>query len=155
MFWLVSSAAQSRKTRSWYLSKKPRTAFTLIELMVVIVILGLLSGVVTMSVRSYLVSSKQGIARLQISEICQALDTFYTRYDRYPNNQEGLLVLRQQSDDFVDGILAKIPKDPWSHAYEYVSPGKNGPYEVICYGADHREGGTGADKDLTSDELNG
>lgn len=130
-----------------------RQAFTLVELMVVIVILGLLSGVVTMSVRSYLIRSKQNVAKMEISKICQALETFYTTYDRYPKNQEGLAALSQPSDDFVEGILTFIPVDPWGNPYEYVSPGKSSPYDVSCYGADHREGGAAADKDITSAEL--
>ena len=130
-----------------------RAAFTLVELMVVIVILGLLSGVTTVSVRSYLVRSKQNVAKMEISKVCQALETFYTTYDRYPTNQEGLEVLGQSSDEFTEGILTFVPSDPWGHAYEYVSPGKTNAYDVVCYGADHREGGSGADKDLTSAEI--
>ncbi|MCG8651298.1 MAG: type II secretion system major pseudopilin GspG [Pirellulales bacterium] len=131
----------------------PRHAFSLVELMVVIVILGLISGVVTMSVRSYLISSKQNIAKLEISKICQAVETFYTTYDRYPTSQEGLAVLSQPSEEFAEGILTFVPLDPWDNPYEYVSPGKTKPYDVICYGADHQEGGTGADRDLSSHML--
>lgn len=130
-----------------------QSGFTLVELMVVIVILGLLSGVATMSVRSYLIRSKQSVAKMEISKVCQALETFYTTYDRYPTNQEGLAALAQPSDEFAEGILTFLPVDPWGNPYEYVSPGKASPYDVICYGADHREGGTGADKDLTSSEI--
>lgn len=132
---------------------RSQRGFSLVELMVVIVIIGLLSGVVTISVRSYLIRSKQNVARLEISKICSALETFYTTYDRYPSSQEGLTVLAEGSDEFPDGILTFVPKDPWDQPYEYVSPGRIGPYEVICYGADHREGGSGADRDLTSAEL--
>jgi len=127
--------------------------FTLVELMVVIVIIGLLSGVVTMSVRSYLIRSKQNVAKLEISKICQALETFYTTYDRYPTNQEGLAVLVQPSDEFAEGILTFLPTDPWGHDYEYVSPGKSNPYDVVCYGADHREGGASENRDLMSAEI--
>ena len=127
--------------------------FTLVELMVVIVIIGLLSGVVTISVRSYLIRSKQNVAKLEISKISQALETFYSTYDRYPTNQEGLDVLSRPSDEFVEGILPFLPGDPWGHSYEYVSPGKTRAYDVTCYGADHREGGSGADKDITSNDI--
>ncbi len=134
--------------------QRSRRGFTLVELMVVIVIIGLLSGIVAVNVRSYLVSSKQNVARTQMSKLCQALETFYTAYDRYPTNQEGLQVLGESSEKFVEGILPRIPKDPWGHPYEYVSPGKSDPYDVTSYGADHREGGTGADLDLKSSDLN-
>ena len=131
----------------------PRSAFTLVELMVVIVIIGLLSGVVTISVRSYLIRSKQNVAKMEISKVSQALETFYTTYDRYPTNQEGLTILANKNDDFADGILPFVPQDPWGNHYEYVSPGKTRPFDIICYGADNREGGDGANKDIISDDL--
>ena len=120
--------------------------------MVVIVIIGLLSGVVTISVRSYLIRSKQNVARLEIAKINGALDTFYGEFDRYPTNEEGLEVLVEPSAAFPDGLLNKLPTDPWGNAYEYHSPGRNSPYDVICFGADNREGGTAADADLSSED---
>lgn len=134
-------------------SRSLRHGFTLVELMVVIVIIGLLAGAVTMSVRSYLVAGKQSIAKLEIAKICQALDTFYAAYDRFPSNEEGVEILAAPSEKFVEGLINKVPLDPWRNAYEYNQPGRNGPYEVICYGADGSEGGEGADKDMTSDDL--
>lgn len=130
-----------------------RRAFTLVELMVVIVIIGLLAGVVTISVRSYLIRGKQSVARLEIAKICQALDTFYAEFDRYPPNEQGLESLVENTDAFPDGLLNKLPTDPWGFAYEYHSPGRTMPYEVICYGADNREGGTAADADISSEDL--
>lgn len=130
-----------------------RAAFTLAELMVVIVIIGLLAGVVTLSVRSYLIRSRQNVAKMEIAKICQALDTYYTQFNRYPTNEKGLAALTEKTQAFADGLLNKLPVDPWGNPYEYQSPGRKGPYEVISYGADHREGGTGADTDLSSDEL--
>lgn len=130
-----------------------RLGFSLVELMVVIVIIGLLSGVVTMSVRSYLIRGKQSVARMEMAKITQAIDTFYGQFDRYPSNDEGLAVLVQKSDAFPDGLLNKLPVDPWGHAYEYVYPGRTAPYELISYGADHQEGGSGADADLSSIDV--
>jgi general secretion pathway protein G len=132
---------------------RKRLGFSLVELMVVIVIIGLLAGVTTISVRSYLVSGKQNVARLEISKICQAIDTFYGRFDRYPTAEEGISVLATKSDSFPDGLLSKVPVDPWGNPYEYVLPGRSGPYEVISYGADHREGGAGQDTDILSSAL--
>lgn len=130
-----------------------RSAFSLVELMVVIVIIGMLSGVVTVSVRSYLISSKQNVARLEVSKLSQAVDTFYVTFDRYPTSQEGLAVLASRSDAFPEGLINFVPVDPWGQPYEYVSPGRIRPYEIISYGADRREGGSGADMDIRSDEL--
>ena len=141
-----------------YLQSKPlkcrqRRAFTLVELMVVIVIIGLLSGVVTMSVRSYLIRSKQNVAKMEISKMCGALEMYYSTYDRFPTTQQGVEVLSQSSDEFTDGLLSFVPVDPWGNEYEYVSPGKTKPYDIICYGADHREGGDGANKDINSNQI--
>ncbi|MEO1618553.1 MAG: type II secretion system major pseudopilin GspG [Planctomycetota bacterium] len=130
-----------------------RRGFTLVELMVVIVIIGLLSGVVTLSVRSYLIRSKQNVAKMEISKIVQALETFYTTYDRYPTNQEGLSILSQPSAEFAEGILTFVPVDPWGYDYEYISPGRSKAFDVTCFGSDNREGGAGAAEDLSSNEI--
>jgi general secretion pathway protein G len=130
-----------------------RNAFSLVELMVVIVIIGLLSGVVTVSVRSYLVRGKQTVARMEIAKIAQAIDTFYGEYDRYPTTDEGLAALVQKTDKFPDGLLNKMPLDPWKHSYEYIYPGQNAPYQLICFGADHQEGGVGADADISNTDI--
>jgi general secretion pathway protein G len=121
--------------------------------MVVIVIIGLLAGVATISVRTYLVRGKQNIAKMEIAKICEALDAFYSHYDRYPTAEEGIAVLAAKSTAFPDGLLSKVPNDPWGFPYEYVVPGSNSPYEVVCYGGDHRQGGTGADVDISSVDL--
>jgi general secretion pathway protein G len=124
-----------------------------VELMVVIVIIGLLSGVVTVSVRSYLVRGKQTVARMEIAKVAQAIDTFYSHFDRYPTNEEGLAILVEKSDAFPDGLLNKLPTDPWGRPYEYNYPGQDAPYDLVSYGADHQEGGTGADADLTNSDI--
>jgi general secretion pathway protein G len=130
-----------------------RTGFSLPELMVVIVIIGLLAGVATISVRTYLIRGKQNIAKMEIAKICEALDAFYAHYDRYPTAEEGIAALVAKTPAFPDGLLSKVPNDPWGYPYEYVVPGSSGPYEVICYGGDHRQGGTGGDTDISSVDL--
>jgi general secretion pathway protein G len=142
-----------RKATDGKQRRRLRRAFTLVELMVVIVIIGLLAGAVTLSVRSYLIASKQNVARMEISKICQALDTFYAAYDRYPSNEQGLEALVARTDKFPDGLLNRLPRDPWGNGYEYNHPGRNNPYEVISYGADGHEGGEGADRDISSENL--
>ncbi len=133
--------------------KSCRRAFSLVELMVVIVIIGLLAGTATISVRSYMIRSKQNVAKLEISKISQALETYYAEFDRYPSSDEGLEVLEESSEEFPDGLLSELPEDPWGNEYDYLNPGLDDPYDVVCYGADGREGGDGADKDLSSANL--
>jgi general secretion pathway protein G len=130
-----------------------RSGFTLVELMVVIVIIGLLAGAVTMSVRSYLVRGKQSVARMEIAKIVQALDTYYTAYDAYPPSDQGIEILATKSTEFPDGLLNKVPHDPWGNQYVYLQPGRERAYEVMCYGADKQEGGQGANADITSLDI--
>lgn len=136
------------KPRVW-----KRVAFTLVELMVVIVIIGLLAGAATMSVRSYLVRGKQSVARMEIAKIAQALDTYYTAYDRYPPSDQGIESLTEKTNEFSDGLLSKIPRDPWGNQYVYIYPGREAAYEVLSYGADKQEGGDGANRDISSVEI--
>lgn len=127
--------------------------FTLVEIMVVIVIVGLLAGATTASVRSYLIRSKQSVARMDIAKIVQALDTYYTSFDRFPANDAGIRALVEKTDAFPEGLLNKLPKDPWGNDYAYQQPGREAAYEVISYGADKQEGGDGANRDITSVEI--
>lgn len=133
--------------------KTLRKAFSLVELMVVIVIIGLLAGTVTVSVRSYLIRSKKNVAKMEISKICEALETYYAQFDEYPRNDEGLEALIQKTDEFPDGLLTRVPKDPWGNPYQYNHPGRVRPYDVICFGAGGREGGEGAEADISSEDL--
>jgi general secretion pathway protein G len=128
-------------------------AFTLVELMVVVVILGLLATAAVVSVRSYLITSKQNIAKMEIAKISQAIDAFYSQFDRFPTTNEGIRVLTEKSDKFPEGLLTATPVDPWGQEYEYVCPASDAPFEIITFGADKREGGTGADADISSSTM--
>lgn len=132
-----------------------RIAFSLVELIVVMVILGMLAGLVAVRTRGYLVSSRQNAARAEIATIVNAIETFYADQSRYPTTDEGLQVLAEGTDAWPDGFLNKVPLDPWKNPYEYVSPGSTEPYEVICLGADGREGGEGENADISSEQLGG
>jgi general secretion pathway protein G len=128
-------------------------AFTLIELTAVLALMAILAGIVTINVRHYLIKGKQDAARAEIATIADAIEAFYTAQGRYPTNQEGLAVMADKSGG-AEPLLKQMPVDPWGHPYQYNCPGRNGePYEVICFGADGREGGDGADADIYSWSL--
>ena len=129
--------------------------FSLVELLVVMVIIGMLSSLVVFKTRSYLIASKQNAAKAEIAKIVQALESFYAAHDRYPSNDEGLEILVSGTEVFPDGLLNKVPRDPWRNAYQYNSPGQVEPFEVLCLGADGREGGEKAAMDISSDQLDG
>ena len=126
-------------------SRTSPRAFSLIEVMIVVVIIGLLAGVVTYATREYLERAKKQRARADIAVLAGAVDAFYLDKGRYPENQEGLKVL-------VPGFIKSLPGDPWGRPYQYVQPGRRAAYEIASYGADGREGGGGADADVVSYE---
>jgi len=134
-------------------TKRPSCGFSLVELIVVMVILGMLAGLVAVRTRGYLISSKQNAAKAEIANIIKAVETFYADQDRYPTSDEGIDILIVATDSWPDGFLNKVPLDPWKNSYEYVSPGSSEPYEVICLGADGRDGGEGENRDFTSESL--
>jgi general secretion pathway protein G len=117
--------------------------FSLIELMIVIVIIGILAGAVTLSAAHYMDTAKRNRAKSDIATYSGALAGYYGENGRFPNSDEGLAVL-------VPKFIDKLRLDPWGHPYGYNQPGRSGPYEIICFGADGKEGGDGADADITS-----
>ncbi len=128
-------------------------AFSLVELMVVIVILGLLASIVTVAVNDYLVAGKQTVAKSEIAQISNALQLFYTEQNRYPTSDEGLAALKEKTKLHPNGILQGDLNDPWGHEYVYVYPGLNGVFDILSYGANGQEGGDGADTDIVSWDL--
>ncbi len=122
--------------------------FTLVEVMIVVVIIGLLAGIATYAYTGYLDRAKRVKARADLSTLAGAVDSFYAVNGRYPENSEGLRVL-------VPGFVKALPKDPWGHDYVYLQPGKAGPFDLVSYGADGREGGSGADADISSTDVEG
>jgi general secretion pathway protein G len=115
--------------------------------------MAIVAGIVTVSVRPLMLRGKQNAARAEVGNIAQALEAYYGVYGQYPTNEQGLAVLRRKTDKLPEPLLTQDPIDPWGHAYQYNAPGRDGPYEVICFGADGREGGSGADKDIGSWDL--
>ena|ERR1700730_7641259 len=141
--------------KSWPWDRHSACGFTLVEILVVITIIGLIMSLVGPRVLNYLSESKAKAAKIQIESLNSALDLFYLDTGRYPSGAEGLTVLVQRPTEATgwNGPYLKggfVPKDPWGHVYVYRSPGEHGPYDIISYGADGQEGGTGTASDITS-----
>ncbi len=139
-----------RRTR-----RTAQAGFTLIEMMVVMVIIGLLMALVGPNLIGRVEQSKVKAARIQIEELSSVLDMFRLDVGRYPNTQEGLAALRTRpvGVDRWDGPYLKkdVPKDPWDRPYLYRSPGEGGrPYDLLSYGGDGVQGGTGDGQDIAA-----
>jgi len=120
----------------------------------VVVIIGVLATVVTVSVTDYLVKGKQSAARAEIAQISSALQLYFTEHDRYPDTDEGLALLTKPTPSNPHGLLQGDLLDPWGHEYVYVYPGTHGAFDICSYGANGIEGGTGGDSDVCSWEQN-
>ena len=134
--------------------------FTLIEIMVVIVILGVLAALVVPSVLSRTDDARIAAARSDLAAIRQALKLYRLDNQRYPTTEQGLNALVVQPTDppvppnwKPGGYLEKLPRGPWGHSYQYLNPGLKSDVDVFTYGADGQPGGTGADADLGSWDL--
>jgi general secretion pathway protein G len=133
--------------------------FTLVEMLVVITIIGLIMGLIGPRVLNALSESKVKTTRIQIQSFMTALDLFYLDNGRYPTTSEGLdaLVKAGPGLEKWGGPYLKgngVPADAWGHAYVYRSPGVNGSYDIISFGADGQEGGTGLAADISATSLN-
>ena len=129
--------------------------FTLIEILVVIAIIALIMSLVGPRVLNYLGESKVKAAKIQIQSFGSALDLFNLDVGRYPTTAEGLTALVQSPGTMPNwnGPYLKggvVPNDPWGKAYVYRSPGEHGSYDIMSYGSDGQEGGTGTAADVTS-----
>jgi general secretion pathway protein G len=136
-------------------ARRGERGYTLVEILVVITIIGLLVALVGPRVLNYLGESKVKTAKIQIQSFESALDLFYLDSGRYPGSSEGLGALVQRGGGITtwNGPYLKggtVPNDPWGKPYVYRSPGEHGSYDIISYGADGQEGGTGAATDITS-----
>jgi general secretion pathway protein G len=129
------------------------SGFSLIEFTAVLALMALLAGIVSVSVHHLLVKGKQDAAKAQIASLRDGVETFYTDVGRYPTNDEGLDVLTKTSAKVQTPIMRQVPLDPWDHPYQYLCPGPTQPFEIKTLGADGREGGSGADADISSEDL--
>jgi len=123
--------------------------------LVVITIIGLIMSLVGPRVLNYLSESKVKAAKIQIQSFTSALELFYLDAGRYPSTSEGLTALVKSTGGLSvwNGPYLKggsVPNDPWGKAYVYRSPGEHSPFEIISYGSDGVEGGTGVAADITT-----
>jgi general secretion pathway protein G len=131
--------------------------FTLIEIMVVVVIMGILAALVVPNLIGHVDDAKVKGAKTDISTIMTALSTYRLDNQRYPTTDQGLqaLVSKPSSGPSANGwraggYLSKLPKDPWGNPYQYLSPGVHGEVDVFSLGADGQPGGSGNDADIGS-----
>ncbi|MBX9795562.1 type II secretion system major pseudopilin GspG [Sphingomonas sp.] len=137
--------------------RRREAGFTLVELMVVILIIGLLATIVAFNVLSLGEQSKVQKARADIGTIEQALDLYKLQQGSYPAAQDGLRALVVAPAGITDparyprgGYIKKLPQDPWGHDYRYRFPGAHGDVDIWSQGADGQDGGEGDNADITS-----
>ena len=140
--------------------RRHERGFTLIEIMVVIVILGVLAALVVPSVLSRTDDARIVAARSDLGAIRQALKLYRLDNQRYPSTEQGLDALAAKPTAppvppnwKPGGYLEKVPVDPWGRPYQYLNPGLKSDVDVFTYGADGEAGGSGADADIGSWDL--
>jgi general secretion pathway protein G len=139
---------------------QPRSAlhslgFTLIELMVVLVIIGVLAALIVPNVLDRADDARVSAARTDVNNIMQSLRLYRLDNQRYPTTEQGLKALVARPDTSPlptnwKAYLERLPNDPWGQPYAYVNPGVNGEIDVLSYGADGKPGGEGKDADVGS-----
>lgn len=139
-------------------SARQQAGFTLIEIMVVVVIIGILAALVVPKVMGRPDQAKVTVARGDLKAIASALEMYRLDNRRYPDTQQGLEALVQRPPSGADnwnpeGYLGRLPIDPWGKPYLYLAPGSKAGYDLWSYGADGREGGEALDADLDSRDL--
>lgn len=134
--------------------------FTLIEIMVVVVIMGILAALVVPKLMGRADDARIQAARSDIATIMQAMKLYKLDNNRYPTTEQGLQALITKPTTGPEpkgwkpgGYLEKLPKDPWGNPYQYQSPGLKGEIDIYSLGADGQPGGTGNDADIGSWEL--
>jgi len=155
--------AQDAKLRDLGISDSRREGgFTLLEIIVVVFILSLLAAIVAPRIIGRTDDARIEATKVQIKNLETALKLFKMDNGFYPDTQQGLEALvekpasgRMPQNYKEGGYLEqrKIPLDPWGNPYVYVSPGLNGDYDILSYGADGKEGGEGKDADIKSWDM--
>ncbi|MRD72970.1 type II secretion system protein GspG [Rhodocyclus tenuis] len=132
----------------------PHHGFTLLELLVVMVIIGLLAGFVAPRFFAQIGKSETKVARAQLDSLEKSLDQYRLDVGRYPSSEQGLAALMERPSGltrWAGPYLKKaVPLDPWGNAYVYKSPGEHGEFDLLSYGKDGQPGGTGEAEDITN-----
>jgi general secretion pathway protein G len=158
---MISLRSHSPVVRSADRDSRPAAAgFTLIEILVVIVILGILAALVVPRVLERPDEARVIAAKSDIATIMQALKLYRLDNQRYPTTEQGLAALVTRPTQAPEppnwkpnGYLERLPKDPWGQPYQYLSPGLRGEIDVYSFGADGQPGGTGIAADVGSWDL--
>ena len=136
-------------------TRRPDAGFTLVELMVVIVIIGLLATVVAINVLPSQDRAMLEKARADVAVLEQAVESFRLDNFSFPRGEEGLRALVAAPAGLATperyregGYIKRLPKDPWGHDYQYAAPGEHGAFDIYSFGADGRKGGEGKDADI-------
>ncbi|MCQ4300578.1 type II secretion system major pseudopilin GspG [Pseudomonas songnenensis] len=142
------------------LQRRTQGGFTLIEIMVVVVILGILAALVVPQVMSRPDQAKVTVAKGDIKAIAAALDMYKLDNFAYPSTQQGLDALVKKPSGTPqpknwnrDGYLKRLPKDPWGNDYQYLSPGTQGQFDLYSFGADGKPGGSELNADIGNWDL--
>jgi general secretion pathway protein G len=143
--------------KKFSLPRRNARGFTLIEIMVVVVIMGVLAALVVPKLLSRTGESKVAAAKVDIATVMQALKLYKLDNQRYPTTEQGLQALVQKptagpaANGWKEGgYVEKLPKDPWNNNYQYLQPGLHGEIDVFSLGADGQPGGAGEDADVGS-----
>jgi general secretion pathway protein G len=152
---MAHTETPERKTRQRRSRRSREHGFTLVEILVVITIIALIMSLVGPRVLNYLTESKVKAAKIQMQSFSSALDLLYLDTGRYPSSAEGLTTLVKPTSAMGgwNGPYLKgnsVPNDPWGKPYVYRSPTERSKFEIMSYGADGQEGGTGTAADITS-----
>ncbi len=139
---------------------KDNKGFTLIEIMVVLIIIGLLAGIVVPKLMGRTEEAKRTKTTVEIKNLESAIDLYKLDSGSYPTTDQGLQALVEKpaigeipKKWKEGGYIDKIPKDAWGNNYVYISPGVHGEYDIYSYGADGEEGGEGKNTDIQSWNL--
>lgn len=145
-----------------YMDRSPQSGFTLIELMVVLVIIGILAAIIGPRVVGHTDKAMQVQARAQIENFKTALKLYYLNHKAFPTTEQGLSALvtapatgsglsNYPKGGYLDGT--SVPNDPWGNPYIYLCPGIYSDFDIASYGADGVQGGEDKNKDITSWEA--